>query len=144
MTNWEACITWLLTVQVPAWRDIQRQTVRQCIDELEQRRHGFKAQRAKQELALTALGLLLPGEVADRPAGYVLAVPNSTPPVAKLFEGTDWACAPSAGGLWKDALRQAPREIVITDHRVNRMSIGGVQLRCSLVVLKNFRGARER
>ena len=39
---------------------------------------------ARKELALTGLGLLLPGEVADRELGYVLAVPNKSPMVEKL------------------------------------------------------------
>ena len=43
-----------------------------------------------------------------------------------------------------DALRQAPAEIVIHDKNLNRIRIGGVQQRCSLVVLKNFHGAPER
>ncbi len=42
------------------------------------------------------------------------------------------------------ALRQAPAEMVITDKNVNRIRIGGVQQRCSLVVLKHFHGAPER
>jgi hypothetical protein len=53
--------------------------------------------------------------VCHREHGYVLAVPNSSPLVAKLFEGTDWAGTPGSGGPWKDALRQAPPEIVVHD-----------------------------
>jgi hypothetical protein len=30
------------------------------------------------------------------------------------------------GGPWKDALRQAPAAIIITDKNVNRIRIGGV------------------
>lgn len=48
------------------------------------------------------------------------------------------------GGPWKDALRQAPAAIIITDKNVNRIRIGGVQQRCSLVVLKHFHRAPER
>ena len=41
-------------------------------------------------------------------------------------------------------MRQAPRDIVVTDKAINRIRIGGVQQRCSLIVLKNFHGAPER
>jgi hypothetical protein len=88
--------------------------------------------------------LLVPGEVAARDQGHVLAVPNSSPLVPQLFQGVDWGGSPGAGGPCKDALRQAPAEIVIHDKNVNRIRIGGVQQRCNLVVWKNFRGAPER
>ena len=57
--------------------------------------------------------------------------------------GLHWAGSPGAGGPWKDALRPAPAEIVIHDKTLIRIRIGGVQQRCSLVVLKNFHGAPE-
>ena len=60
----------------------------------------------------------------DIKLGYVLAVPNTSPLVEKLFEGKDWA-----GGAWKDALRQAPADIVITDRNINRIRIAGVRQR---------------
>jgi len=85
----------------------------------------------------------MPGEVAPRDQGYMLAVPNYLPLVAQLFQRTDWAGSPGAGGPWKDALRPAPAEIVIHDKTLIRIRIGGVQQRCSLVVLKNFHGAPE-
>jgi hypothetical protein len=144
LTDWKACLHQLLTARVPAWRDNARQTVGQCLAELEELRSDFSARHAKHELALAGLGLLLPGEVADCELGYVLAVPNSSPLVAQLFDGTEWGVLAGLGGAWKDALHQAPPEIVITDKRINRMRIRGVQHRCSLVVLKNFHGASER
>ena len=70
---------------------------------------------ANRELGLTELGLLVPGEVCDRTSGYVLAVPNKHPLVVKLFEGTHWAGEAGAGGPCKNALRQAPDTIVITE-----------------------------
>jgi hypothetical protein len=100
--------------------------------------------KARTELALTGLGLLVPGEIGPHTWGHVLAVPNKSPLVGRLFEGTPWAGAPGAGGPWKDALRQAPDSIVISDKNKNRVTIGGVQMRCSLVVLKHFHEAPER
>jgi hypothetical protein len=154
MSNWRGCITWLLTAQVQVRRNGARQTVGALLDELARgsQAGGIDFPEAKKELGLTGLGLLLPGEVIEEARGpkavqkfgYVLAVPNSSPLVAKLFEGTDWAGTPGAGGPWKDAFRQAPANIVNTDRDINRVYIAGVQQRCSLVILKNFHGAPER
>jgi len=47
--------------------------------------------RPRKQLGDTGLGLVMPGEVAPRDQGYMLAVPNSLPLVAQLFQRTDWA-----------------------------------------------------
>jgi len=144
MQNWRACLTWLLTAQVQQWRNGARTTVGKLLSDLEAQKDDFDYHKAKDELALTGLGLLVPGDVADMKLGYVLAVPNSSPLVAKLFEGTQWGGSPGAGGPWKDALRQAPANVAISDKKLNRITIGGVQTRCTLIVLKNFHEAPER
>jgi hypothetical protein len=137
MQNWRACIHHLLSSRVEVWRNGVRQTIGHLLADYQERR--IELAEARRELALTGLGLLTPGEIAcDREAGNVLAVPNSSPLVAKLFEATDWAIA------WKDALRQAPPAIVIGDKACNRITIAGVQHRCSLVVLARFHAAPER
>jgi len=47
-------------------------------------------------------------------------------------DSSDWrrrrvlAARLAPGGPWKDALRQAPAAIIITDKNVNRIRIGGV------------------
>jgi len=142
--NWRACLTWLLTAQVPFWRNGARTTVGKLLLDLVALDGDFTIGQARNELALTGLGLMVPGEVAEHKLGYVLAVPNSSPLVGKLFDGTQWAGSPGAGGPWKDALRQAPAHIVITDRARNRVTIGGVQQRCTLVVLQNYHDAPER
>jgi hypothetical protein len=143
--NWRACFTWLLTAQVQQWRNGARQTVGKLLEDYQVNTDGtFTVVHARNELALTGLGLFVAGEIAPVALGPILAVPNSHPLVARLFEGTQWAGSPGAGGPWKDALRQAPPDIVITDKAKNRVRIGGVQLRCSLIVLKHFHDAPER
>lgn len=137
MSNWGACLHWLLTSQVQVWRGGARTTVGALLAELEDKEIEFG--EARKQLGLTGLGLLVPGEVRPLEQGYILAVPNANQLLDQLFEGKDWA-----GGAWKDALRQAPPEIVFSDRAVNLRRIGGVPQRCSLVVLKKFRGALER
>jgi hypothetical protein len=147
--NWRACLTWLLTAQVQQWRSGARTTVGKLLADLASFNapDGFDINAARNELALTGLGLLAPGELlpsVPRDAGHILCVPNSSPLVGKLFEGTQWGGSPGAGGPWKDALRQAPETIAISHKDKNRISIAGVQQRCTLIVLKNFHEAPER
>lgn len=94
---------------------------------------------AQHALASAGLGLLLPGEIAPMDAGYVLAVPNSSPLVAKIFARSDWAAADGLSGLWRDALRQAPAGVVVTGFTINRVRIAGVRYRCSLVLIARVR-----
>jgi hypothetical protein len=54
------------------------------------------------------------------------AVPNSSPLVAQLSRAPIGPARLAPGGPWKDALRQAPAAIIITDKNVNRIRIGGV------------------
>lgn len=149
--NWRACITHLLTAPVEVWRSGARITVGACLEHMASElnrgmdcTYGHDAARA--DLAKTGLGLLNPGSVpgVSRLDGEILAVPNKHPALNRLFEGTAWAGQLGHGGPWKDALRQAPPEIVVTDKAVNRVSIAGVRVRCSLVVLSRFHGAPER
>ncbi len=73
-------------------------------------------------------------------AGHVLAVPNKHPAVNELYAKSQWA-----NGAWTEALRQCPLPgVMITDKDVNRVSIGGVQKRCTLVVLSRYHAAPER
>jgi hypothetical protein len=51
--------------------------------------------------------------------------------VKRLLQDTPW----KAGG-WKDALRQCPEPgVMVTDAALNRIQIGGEQLRCTLVMM---------
>src|SRR5205823_3717839 len=121
----------------------ERTTVGKLLDDLNE--HAMPPEQARKELAATGLGLEWAHEIPGAGlAGYVLAIPNSSPLVAEMFDGTPWHGTPGAGGPWKDALRQAPPEIVITDRTVNRRYIGGVQQRCALVILAKFELASER
>lgn len=136
MPNWRACLKHLLTAQVPNWRQGKRMTVGQIIEALNLNRDDYTPAMAKAELADCGLGLLVPGAVAGIDDGYALAVPNTHNAVMELFRGSVWQGSPGAAGPWKDALRQAPEGVVVTDRTLNRVYIGGLRERCVLVVLK--------
>jgi hypothetical protein len=149
-SNWRGCGMHLLTAQVPFWRSGARTTVGKLVLDLlkgEVNSVEFNINHARNELALTGLGILVPGELHPRvpkDAGYILAVPNTSSLVNKLFEGSHWSGAVGVGGPWKDALRQAPETVVITDRDYSRVTIGGVRQRCSLVVLNRFSEEAEK
>ncbi len=136
LPNWRDCLEHLLTSRVEAWRNGARATVGALLDEV--RLGNLQPHEARQQLALTGLGYAGPGEVLPVDVGAVLAIPNRSQLVGALFAATKWAGSPGVGGPWKDALRQGPAEIVLTDKRVNRMRINGVQERCTLVALDAF------
>lgn len=144
-TNWEACLAHLFAAPLPGIEG--GLTVYGLSEALD--RGEINATKAKDDLAKAGFGLLWPGEVASAQAGYILAVPNSSRRVSKIFEGTRWAAGAPHGpvrrgtakdpGVWRDALRQAPPDIIITDRRSNRIHLDGKQLRCTLVMLNAAR-----
>jgi hypothetical protein len=138
MPNYRAVYMHLLTAQVPNWRQGRRMTIGQIIADLKKGLQDFGPDEAKRELADAGLGLVVPGAVCDASDGWVLAVPNQHNLVMELFRGSVWQGSAGGGGPWKDALRQAPPGFVVTDRAMNRVWIGGVQPRCTLVVLKRF------
>lgn len=169
LPNWRACIDWLLTNQVDAWRGGHRATVGKCIADLVeahgQASGGYSIENAKRDLGDTGLGLELVRDLIahkakengtseqeaaarlkliggdDRMlAGFALAVPNDHPLVRKLYVGQPWQ-----NGGWKDAMRQCPVPgVIVSDKDINRVYIGGVQKRCTLVVMGRYQGAPER
>lgn len=141
--NWYACITHLLTVHVDWWRGGHRMSVAQAIDDCENGNGDYSVAQLRRDLATCGLGICVDGEVTPRGEGLVLAVPNQHPAVSKLFKDTPWGGALGAG-VWKEAMRQAPKDVVISDPAVNRVRIAGKQERCSLIVLKRFHETRGR
>jgi hypothetical protein len=148
--NWRDCIMSLLTAQVEPWRNGARATIGKCLEDLKQGEariltdgSGYHRGDATRDLALTGLGLLAPGELDGVPKedGWILAVPNKSALVGKLFNGRPWQ-----HGGWKDALRQCPPDygVVIHDKERNRRRINGVETRCTLIVLERFHEAPER
>lgn len=144
--NWIACLVRLLTSPVSTWRDGGRQTVGALLQEYEEATdpHAKAAgdmnfEKARALLQQAGLGLIPPGQRGND--GPILAIPNQSQLVANLFRDTDWAGAGQLGG-WADALRQGPESIVMTTK--NQVRVNGVNVRCTLIVLKKFHELMER
>jgi len=138
--NWRACLVHLLTSRVEAWRQGKRHTVGQLLDDL---RHDFGGidteldmRRANELLAQAGLRVLAPREIEGE-TNWILCVPNESQLVAQQFRDTRWLGSAGAS-VWKNALRQGPRDVVITDKRVNKLRINGAELRCTLIRLQAF------
>ena len=146
--NWRKCLVHLLTSQVEAWRGGMRHTVGQLLDDLARDLaqpvdDGLSIDKAQRLLAQAGLGLKIIGRVepdGGTLAGLAVAIPNESMLVMKQFKDTVWAGAPGAS-VWKSALRQGPKDIILTDAGQNRVRINGVQMRCVLVDMAAFNRA---
>lgn len=136
--NWRDCLEYLLTAQVEPWRNGARSTVGKLLDDLNAHGSQLSVDDVRRDLGMTGLGYLVKGERALAAVGPLLAIPNKSQLVARLFGGSKWAGSPGGGGPWKDALRQGPRDVVLDDPGINRVRINGAQQRCTLVALEAF------
>lgn len=132
--TWVNCVMHILTSRVPAWKQGQRQTVGQLLEDLRMRNDGFSSEEAIRLMGQAGIGLFTDENVAP---GWILAIPNKSPLLSELFEGTVWAGMAGIGG-WAGSLRQGPPHVIVTDKRKNNRRVGGVQQRCTLIVLKEF------
>lgn len=163
---WRNCLTWLLTAHNHSWKNGRHFSIGAALDDLAAPlgEGGYTLDQARRDLAAVGVGLLDPGEFeakcanaiarADNEAGavrltaikdnargsYVLAIPSKRrASLMTLFAETPWA-----QGSWKDALRTGPPDIVVTDKAINKLRVGGVEERCTLIVMRKFNEAPER
>lgn len=143
MENWRRCLDHLLGSTIDAWKGGEKPTVGGVLERFEASAQPEAAwdtplNEARQKLAAAGLGLVIldpetmqvvKGE-NGRPA---LAIPHSSPQLAKLFAGTIWAA-----GVWTGALKQAPVEIILRGPQVKPVKINRVASRCVLVDLHAF------
>jgi len=134
--NWRGCIEHLLTSRVDAWRNGKRHSIGGVIDDLmEQRQPSFAGDKpldeARQLLAQVDM------TIVQRDGLHLLAIPNDGPAIAQLFRETAWG-GPGGMGVWSQALRQGPGDIVIFDKSLNKVKINGFSKRCTLIVLEKF------
>lgn len=143
VANWRGCLRHLLTVRVDHWRHQTRTTIGAALEQFyeqeqtsgfgDEERFGFED--CRRLLASAGVGLLKPAldEGRTLEEGCVLAVPFESPKLEALFRGTKWVGGPGAS-VWKDALRQAPAELLVNAKK-NRVRIDGDQTRCVLIKL---------
>lgn len=140
--NWRNCLDHLLSSRVDVWRNGEQNTVGQLLDALKNAHDSFNdAREVRRKLAMVGLGLLdLGNKVAAD--SHVLAVPNKGPQLSTLFAGTSWG-GEGGRGVWSSALRQGPAHVVVSDKTANKIKVGGVSYRCTLVILKRFEELTE-
>lgn len=138
--NWRECLEHLLHCTIDAWKGGEKPTVGGTLEDLQ--RSVLIAQDAqdiddgpevvaRRRLAVVGLGLKAAQKLDPALDGWLLAVPPSSPLLAKLYVGSTW----SEGG-WTHALKQAPEHVVLRDrgnHQV--VKISGATKRCVLVNL---------
>lgn len=160
--NWLLCLKAILSTQIEAHRNGHRPTAGQIVADLEvgelsgaEDEAKYTRAQAMRDLAAGGLGIVHADVAIDKLAGalkcdfktaaatiglahddgWLLAVPSGHPQLRRLMRETNWA-----NGSWKDALRQCPVPgIVLTDKRINRVMVGGVQERCTLIVMNRYR-----
>jgi hypothetical protein len=138
--NWRRCLEHLLTSRVDAWRSGLRNTVGGLLEDVMGNVTGVA--NARDMLGQVDLGLL-PQTNSVRTGKWLLCVPVEGPLLAKLFEGTPFGGS-GGGGVWTQALRQGPADVVIYDKAVNKQRVGGFSRRCTLIVVDAFLQLAER
>ncbi|WP_026782651.1 hypothetical protein [Pleomorphomonas koreensis] len=137
--NWMACIIRLLSSSIEAWRGGEKPTVGGVLEDL--MATGQFEPEARQKLACAGVGLIDKGKVCQ---GYALAVPPTGPALSRIFADTEWH-----DGVWFNALKQAPADVVLRgkalvvedggkakDRAV--VKINGVSQRCLVIDLTRF------
>ena len=134
--NWRGCLDRLLSVPVDAWRNGNRWTVGQILEDWHAGHEDFQmdVKVVRRQLGQAGLGLAKRGKAGG---GDWLAIPNNNPILQKLYEGSKWYGEPGAG-VWSNALRQSPRGDV---HEVDDgLRVNGVKTRCTLIRLDALYG----
>ena len=130
--KWQEVISTLLATTIDGWKGGTRQTVGQVIDDLRGHTDIGGIDEARRALALVGLGLKPPNRVCP---GWALHVPHAHARLAPVFDRTDYR----AGG-WRQALNQAPADVVLHDLPRNSryIAISGDSLSCSVVDLDAY------
>lgn len=131
--NWRNCVLHILTSRVPAWKHGQRQTVGQLLEDL-RTNVDLSYLEAVRQLGQAGIGLIRDPDLSP---GLILAIPNNSPLLSELFEGSVWSGQAGIGG-WAGSLRQGPPNVIVTDKAKNNRSVAGVKQRCTLIVLDAF------
>ncbi|WP_157747808.1 hypothetical protein [Cohaesibacter sp. ES.047] len=137
--NWKACLEHLLTSRVDAWRGGMQHTIGALLEGYRDNGNSYlDIGKTREMLAQVDLGLLPRGQNKIDAASDFLAIPNKGPNLTNLFEGMPWG-----NGVWTYALRQGPPEIAEYRKEFNKVKIGGVSRRVTLINLTAFEAYAE-
>lgn len=129
--NWRACLEHMLSVPIEAWKGGEKPTVGIAIEKLEAGEWDIAA--ARERLSVAGLGLQEEPD-ASLPIGqrrYLLAVPLTSPALAKLFEHTRWS-----GGGWA-SLKQG-RAAGVVRGEAKTVKINRVPCHCLMVDMRAY------
>jgi len=129
--NWLGCLNHLLSVPVEAWRNGNKTTVGQVLE-------AWFGRETEWTDIVKVRGLLSQAGLMLRIDGKQqwLAVPNQSPSVRRMFEGSKWA-GETGASVWSGALRQAPRGTV---YETGQTRVNGVKSKCTLINLDGLYG----
>jgi hypothetical protein len=136
--TWLRCLNMLFTRNIDMWRGGGQMTIGAVIESYESdAERSFSG--VNNKLAQVGLRLVHPKEFkwpAGRkmPSGLVLAIPNTSPAVARIFEGTPWSAGPGGESGWRLPLKDAP-DGVFLEGIDNRITINRTVTRCLLLDL---------
>lgn len=128
--NWRECLDTLLQARVQGWRNGTQANVGAVLEAYIRTPAG--KDDANILLAQAGLRLLPPGKNGIDNANCWLAVPNRSTLIGELFRGTRWV-GEGGTGVWSDALRMGPPEMISTAKTVNNLTVAGVKGRCTLI-----------
>ena len=128
--NWRRCLDHLMGWQIDARRDGVKPTVGWVLEQtlLQPAAEAMMLEEAQRLLAQAGVRLMDVQRSVSGDWQAWLAVPNKSPELWRVFDGTPWG----AGG-WANALRQAPRGEV---WRSEVARINGVSRRCKVIDLR--------
>ena len=128
--NWRLCLDHIMLSRPDVWRGGAHPAIGRVLESFLEDPMDMTPEVARKLLGDAGLGLCRPRPTKDRPeiAGWWLAVPNQSPRLREIFEGTKWAGEPNAS-VWGAALRQAPVERWLKDQP---QRINGVLSKCTL------------
>lgn len=136
--TWLRCLNMLFTRTIDMWRGGGQMTVGAVLEDFETGGDP-SITRTNSKLAQVGLRLVHRRELkwpeGRKPAGdYLLAIPNTSPQVARIFEGTPWSAGPGGESGWRLPLKDAP-DGVLVEGVDNRITINRTVARCLLVDL---------
>lgn len=134
--NWRKCLSHMLGVRVDAWRGGNRAVIGQLLEDFYLQRDGAQdSKEVKRMLGQAGIGLVHRKRLGVAHDWWI-AVPNQSPLVRELFNGSDWGGAVGAS-VWSSALRQSPRDEADKPgiHDVEKARVNGDVVPCTLISL---------